>query len=162
MSSETGPGGWEPVYRVVRAIPSGRVSTYGDVAALAGMPRAARQVGWALNALEADDDVPWHRVINAKGEISARGEHEIADLQRALLEDEGVIFSRHDRVDLESARWPRREDEANPENRAAEKKAAKTGPKKTSQKPARKPAKKNAKTARKKSAKNRSTKSGPT
>jgi methylated-DNA-protein-cysteine methyltransferase-like protein len=157
MSSETGPGGWEPVYRVVRAIPSGRVSTYGDVAALAGMPRAARQVGWALNALEADDDIPWHRVINAKGEISARGEHEIADLQRALLEDEGVIFSRHDRVDLESARWPPREDEANPE-----KKAAKTGPKKTSQKPARKPAKKNAKTARKKSAKKRSTKSGPT
>ena len=69
--------GWSPVYRVVRRIPCGQVATYGQVAAMAGMPRAARQVGWALNALDAGDDVPWHRVINAKGEVSTRGEREI-------------------------------------------------------------------------------------
>ena len=97
--------GWSPVYRVVKRIPEGRVSTYGQVAALAGMPRAARQVGYALNALSGDEDVPWHRVINAKGEISARGEHEYADLQRSLLEAEGVDFDRRGRTDLETYGW---------------------------------------------------------
>ena len=97
--------GWSPVYRVVRRIPEGRVSTYGQVAALAGMPRAARQVGYALNALSGDEDVPWHRVINAKGEISARGERAFADLQRALLESEGVDFDRRGRIDLETYGW---------------------------------------------------------
>ncbi len=100
-----GEGGWAPVYRVVRRIPAGRVSTYGEVAALAGMPRAARQVGWALHALDAGDDVPWHRVINARGEISGRGERAFEDLQRALLEAEGVCFDRRGRVDLEHHRW---------------------------------------------------------
>ncbi len=104
-----GVGGWAPVYRVVRRIPAGCVSTYGEIAALAGMPRAARQVGYALNALNGDEDVPWHRVINARGEISARGERAFADLQRALLESEGVDFDSRGRVDLETYRWkPRR------------------------------------------------------
>lgn len=100
--------GWEPVYRVVKRIPAGCVATYGQVAALAGMPRAARQVGWALNALQAEDDVPWHRVINAQGQISRRGEREIEDLQRSLLEAEGVAFTRTGRVDLESHGWTAR------------------------------------------------------
>jgi hypothetical protein len=69
------------------------------------MPRAARQVGWALSALTGDDDVPWHRVINAKGEVSPRGAREFGDLQRALLEAEGVAFDRHGRVDLASHAW---------------------------------------------------------
>ena len=104
-----GVGGWAPVYRVVRRIPAGCVSTYGEIAALAGMPRAARQVGYALNALNGDEDVPWHRVINARGEISARGERAFADLQRALLESECVDFDSRGRVDLETYRWkPRR------------------------------------------------------
>ena len=97
--------GWQPVYRVVRRIPVGRVATYGQVAALAGMPGAARQVGWALSALDVDDDVPWHRVINAQGEISPRGEREAADLQRALLESEGVELSHRGRVDLGRYAW---------------------------------------------------------
>lgn len=98
-------GSWRPVYRVVRRIPSGLVATYGQVAALAGMPGAARQVGWALSALNPDDDVPWHRVINAQGEISARGAHEAADLQRALLESEGIELSRRGRIDLGRYAW---------------------------------------------------------
>ena len=97
--------GWDPVYRVVKRIPMGCVSTYGQVAALAGMPGAARQVGWALNALDEEDDVPWHRVINAKGEISPRGAREIEDLQRALLMSEGVEFDGRGRVDLRACNW---------------------------------------------------------
>jgi len=98
--------GWTAVYRVVRRIPVGSVSTYGRVAELAGMPRAARQVGWALSALGFDDDVPWHRVINAQGEISQRGDaREIEDLQRSLLESEGVDFDRRGRIDLSAFGW---------------------------------------------------------
>jgi len=103
--------GWAPVYRVVRRIPEGCVSTYGEVAELACMPRAARQVGYALNALTGDEDVPWHRVINARGEISARGERELADLQRALLESEGIDFDCRGRVDLETYGWKPRQRE---------------------------------------------------
>ncbi|HEB88026.1 MAG TPA: methyltransferase [Deltaproteobacteria bacterium] len=99
--------GWQPVYRVVRRIPSGRVATYGEVAAWAGMPGAARQVGWALAALGPRDDVPWHRVINAEGRISPRGGPEIEDLQRAMLESEGVLFGPGGRVDLARFGWKR-------------------------------------------------------
>jgi methylated-DNA-protein-cysteine methyltransferase-like protein len=98
--------GWTAVYRVVRRIPAGSVSTYGRVAELAGLPRAARQVGWALSALGFDDDVPWHRVINARGEISRRGDaREIEDLQRSLLASEGVDFDRRGRIDLSVFGW---------------------------------------------------------
>jgi O-6-methylguanine DNA methyltransferase len=62
---------WERIYDVVRRIPKGRVATYGQVAALAGLPRHARQVGYALHVLPESSKVPWHRVINAKGEVSA-------------------------------------------------------------------------------------------
>ena len=97
--------GWKPVYRVVRRIPSGAVATYGQVAALAGMPGAARQVGWALAALDEETTVPWQRVINARGEISQRGVREVEDLQRALLESEGVEFRSSGKIDLERYRW---------------------------------------------------------
>jgi methylated-DNA-protein-cysteine methyltransferase-like protein len=100
-----GGKGWTSVYRVVKRVPQGRVATYGQIAALAGMPGAARQVGWALNALQEEEDVPWHRVINAKGEISGRGDRAYEDFQRALLEAEGVEFGRGGRVDLERFAW---------------------------------------------------------
>lgn len=108
MSHQTGTAngqGWKPVYRVVRRIPLGRVATYGQVAALAGMPGAARQIGWALSALDAEDDVPWHRVINARGEISPRAARESIDLQRALLESEGIELNLRGRVDLGRYAW---------------------------------------------------------
>jgi methylated-DNA-protein-cysteine methyltransferase-like protein len=101
--------GWERVYAVVRRIPRGRVATYGHVAQLAGMPGRARQVGYALHALDATSDVPWQRVINARGEVSARGEPAAARVQRALLECEGVVFGPAGRVDLAAHGWrPRR------------------------------------------------------
>ncbi len=97
--------GWERVYRVVRRIPPGRVASYGQVAAIAGMPRAARQVGYALHALAFESDVPWHRVVNARGEISARGPSETAPLQQSRLESEGIAFAPSGRVDLGRFGW---------------------------------------------------------
>jgi methylated-DNA-protein-cysteine methyltransferase-like protein len=99
---------YRAIYAVVRRIPRGRVATYGQVATLAGRPGQARQVGYALHALRGpeDADVPWHRVINARGEISPRAhagpeEH----VQRHLLEAEGVTFDPRGRVDLALHQW---------------------------------------------------------
>jgi methylated-DNA-protein-cysteine methyltransferase-like protein len=81
------------IYAVVSRIPKGRVATYGQVGALAGLPRHARLVGYAMHALPADSDVPWHRVVNAAGKISIRGDglgHD--ELQAHLLRREGVRF----------------------------------------------------------------------
>jgi methylated-DNA-protein-cysteine methyltransferase-like protein len=100
-----GASGWERVYAVVRRIPRGRVATYGRVAALAGMRGQARQVGWALHALDGESDVPWQRVVNARGETSARGEPAEARVQRALLEREGVVFGPAGRIDLDRYGW---------------------------------------------------------
>jgi len=95
---------WERIYAVVRRIPAGRVATYGQVASLAGLPRHARQVGYALHVLPEGTDVPWHRVINAKGEISPRATPGWDRLQHALLRRERVL-GRDGRVDLEHFRW---------------------------------------------------------
>lgn len=83
---------------VVRQIPRGKVATYGQVAAWAGYPRQARQVGYALHGLPEDTEVPWHRVVNAKGEISLRAFGE-GGSQQSLLEAEGVVF-KAGRIDL--------------------------------------------------------------
>ncbi|RMH18118.1 MAG: methyltransferase [Acidobacteria bacterium] len=104
MSRATEPT-YERIYAVVRAIPHGRVATYGQVASLAGLPGHARQVGYALHALRTDDDVPWHRVINARGEISRRADPGPEGLQRAMLEAEGIVFDRRGRVSLRRFRW---------------------------------------------------------
>jgi methylated-DNA-protein-cysteine methyltransferase related protein len=93
------------VYAVVRRVEPGFVTTYGDVATILGSPRVARHVGFALAAL-TDPDVPWHRVINAQGLISFRGDVGRSGEQRALLEAEGVEFDERERVDLKRFRWP--------------------------------------------------------
>lgn len=91
------------IYEAVRRIPSGRVATYGQIAAEAGLGRHARLVGYALNACE--DDLPWHRVINARGEISGRADPFYEELQRERLEGEGVVFDHRGRVSLARFRW---------------------------------------------------------
>ena len=88
------------VYRAVRAIPRGRVATYGQLARWLGVPRGARAVGWALRALPASQStgVPWHRVVSAGGRIAVRGGAGPL-LQRRKLKAEGVRF-KDGRVDL--------------------------------------------------------------
>ena len=90
------------IYALVRAVPRGKIVTYGQIARALGMPHGARTVGWAMRACPAD--VPWHRVVNGRGEISVRptaGFHE----QRARLRGEGVRFSRAGKIDLEKYGW---------------------------------------------------------
>jgi len=98
------PGFNSRVHALVCQVPRGQVTTYGDVAAALGSPRVARQVGFALAALR-DDDVPWQRVINAKGTISFRGDTDRGEHQRRLLEAEGVPFDAAGRVPLERLRF---------------------------------------------------------
>ncbi|MEM6994792.1 MAG: MGMT family protein [Myxococcota bacterium] len=101
-----GPGFHARVFAVVRQCPPGYVTTYGQVATLLGSPRVARQVGYAMaGASNADDDVPWHRVINAQGAISDRGDFGRVEEQRARLEAEGVEFNDRGRVDLGRFRY---------------------------------------------------------
>lgn len=95
----------EQVYLLVSDVPAGRVTTYGDVAAALGAPRAARQVGWALAALPEGRDIPWQRVINAQGRISFRGDTPRGVLQEALLRAEGVVFDAYGRCALRALRW---------------------------------------------------------
>jgi methylated-DNA-protein-cysteine methyltransferase related protein len=95
------------IYEIVRQIPRGRVATYGQIAELAGLEGHARQVGYALHALPPGMKLPWHRVINARGEVSARTSDDSHELQRALLESEGVKFDRRGRIDLAKYRWRR-------------------------------------------------------
>jgi methylated-DNA-protein-cysteine methyltransferase-like protein len=88
----------------VRAIPSGCVATYGQIAALAGNPRAARAVVWTLRRADSTDPLPWHRVINSKGCISLpRGDG--FEEQRALLQDESVSVSPNGHIDMERYLW---------------------------------------------------------
>jgi methylated-DNA-protein-cysteine methyltransferase-like protein len=96
---------YQRIYDIVRQIPEGYVATYGQVAALAGLPGRARQVGYALNAIPEGYDVPWQRVINARGEISERSDQVYEEIQRQMLESEGVVFDHNDRVPLEIFRW---------------------------------------------------------
>lgn len=107
-ASRTSEGLYDRIYAVVEAIPAGRVATYGQVAALAGIPGHARQVGYALHALPESSTVPWQRVINARGEVSTRSTPDldwVPGFQRHLLEEEGVLFDERGRVDLTRFRW---------------------------------------------------------
>ena len=97
----------EKIWQIVYSIPRGSVATYGQVANLAGLPRQARLVGYALNAVR-DDSVPWHRVINSKGGISKRSRGKHDSLQREMLEDEGIEFSPGDKISLQKYRWHQR------------------------------------------------------
>ena len=88
------------IYEAVKLIPRGRVATYGQVARLAGMPRGARVVGYALHANPDPDAVPCYRVVNRFGEVSAAFAFGGGNRQRLLLEADGVAFLPDGRVDL--------------------------------------------------------------
>ena len=94
----------ESIHRIVRLIPSGRVATYGQIAAFAGRC-TPRMVGYALAAIPSGSDVPWHRVINSRGRISLRPGSDGHEVQRGMLESEGVVFDERGRVELERFGW---------------------------------------------------------
>ena len=98
---------YSAIYAVVCQIPKGRVATYGQVATLANLPGQARLVGYALYRLDAQSsEVPWQRVVNARGEISQSPRRYGADAwQRNLLEAEGVKFSDSGKINLSDYRW---------------------------------------------------------
>jgi alkylated DNA nucleotide flippase Atl1/ribonuclease BN (tRNA processing enzyme) len=93
------------IYEIVNQIPQGKVATYGQIAGLAGVPGHARQVGYALHRLPDGSEVPWHRVINRKGQISLRANLPATSLQRALLESEGILFDAQEAIALEQYHW---------------------------------------------------------
>lgn len=109
------PGFFEQVYRLVRQVPPGKVTSYGAIARMLGHPRAARTVGWALHSLppsvppiggdERGGDVPWQRVINSQGRISTSCQEHGKGLHRALLEAEGIEFDEDGYVDWDRFGW---------------------------------------------------------
>ena len=102
---------FEQVYAVVRCIPSGKVTTYGRIAHMLGRPRASRAVGYALNGLKgkqnqpAYEAIPWHRVINAQGRISATNREVSANEQAQRLLSEGVVVSEALAINLDTYLW---------------------------------------------------------
>jgi methylated-DNA-protein-cysteine methyltransferase-like protein len=89
---------------IIKHIPHGRVLTYGRVASLAGQPGGARQVSRILHAMSRKYELPWHRIINSKGRISL-GPSQGRELQKALLESEGIEFSENGSLDLKIYLW---------------------------------------------------------
>ena len=102
----SGRGNYARIYAVVRRVPKGRVTTYGNVARIAGLAGHARQVGYALAALPAGTSVPWHRIINAQGKLSLeRDGRSSGTTQRIRLVREGVIVNAGGRVSLARFGW---------------------------------------------------------
>ncbi|WP_192457319.1 MGMT family protein [Musicola keenii] len=91
------------VIHTVAAIPYGSVATYGDIARMAGSPRASRQVGGILKSLPEGSRIPWHRVINRYGELSLQGDN--YQRQKCALLAEGIILDAAGKIDLERFRW---------------------------------------------------------
>ena len=95
---------YERIYATVDSIPEGQVATYGQIAKEAGAPRHARAVGYALRNLPSKSGLPWHRVLNAQGRISARPGGS-PKLQQKRLRAEGISVDRSGKVDLQKYRW---------------------------------------------------------
>ncbi len=92
---------FEKIYEVVKSIPKGKVATYGQVALLAGNPRWARVVGYALHVNPYPGIIPCHRVVNREGRVAPGFAFGGEDVQRQLLESEGIVFEPDGRIDLE-------------------------------------------------------------
>lgn len=96
---------YERIYTIVRQIPLGKVTTYGQVARM--VPGVtARMVGYAMAATPQGSEIPWQRVINAQGKISPHGYGFGSALQRQILLDEGIMFDALERIDLSGFGWP--------------------------------------------------------
>jgi len=96
---------FERIHAVIKRIPKGKVATYGQIARLAGLPRHARQVGFALAALKDGARLPWQRVVNAAGTVSPREHPNSRERQAAMLEREGVVLDARGRISLPDFQW---------------------------------------------------------
>jgi len=96
---------YHQIYKIIQKIPKGSIATYGQIAELAGFPRQARMVGYALHALPSGSNIPWHRVINAQGKISQHADQMFCQIQRQLLESEGVVFDERECIQLMDFQW---------------------------------------------------------
>ncbi len=94
----------QKIWLVISEIPAGKVATYGQIAQLAGYPKGARIVGSVLGQLPPGSQLPWHRVINCRGEISFAEDSSRYRLQRERLEQEGIVFT-NARLSLTDYRW---------------------------------------------------------
>ena len=92
---------FEKIYEVVKSIPHGKVATYGRVALLAGNPRWARVVGYALHSNPDPTTIPCHRVVNREGKVAESYVFGGGEIQRQLLESEGIVFETNGRIDLD-------------------------------------------------------------
>lgn len=100
---------FEKIYEVVRQIPKGKVATYGQVALLAGNPRWARVVGYALHVNPEPFVIPCHRVVNRNGGLAPAFAFGGKDAQRSLLEQEGICFEPDGTVDLQKYLWNKKQ-----------------------------------------------------
>lgn len=96
---------YEQIYYIVSKIPEGKVATYGQIAALLGNPRNGRIVGWAMRMAPDDLNLPCHRVINREGTLAPGYTFGGQEVQRSMLEEEGVKFRQDGSVDLEKCLW---------------------------------------------------------
>jgi methylated-DNA-protein-cysteine methyltransferase related protein len=96
---------FERVYSIVARIPVGKVMTYGEIAAIIGSPRGARTVGWAMQAAPERLKLPCHRVVNRLGELATGDIFGGAEVQRAMLASEGVVFKEDGRIDMKRCLW---------------------------------------------------------
>ena len=118
---------WDPVYRLVKRIPRGRVTTYGELAKALRLPGGARSVGYAMAATPNGRGIPWHRVIGAGGKVTMPEPH--ASLQRRLLATEGVPIE-GTRIDMKLYAW-------SPKSRAKPRAVSRAKSRKPKRKPAR-------------------------
>lgn len=104
MTDRTEPSAFRLIHSIIAAIPPGNVATYGQIAAMAGMPRAARTVVWAINS-PAEEDLPYHRVVAKNGALAPGHIFGGRDVQRAMLEAEGVGFLANGNIDMKKHLW---------------------------------------------------------
>lgn len=96
---------FKKIYEVVGRIPKGKVATYGIVARMAGNPRWSRVVGYALHNNPAPGVIPCHRVVNREGKVAEGFAFGGSDIQRKMIEDEGIVFEADGHIDLEKYLW---------------------------------------------------------
>ena len=96
---------FERVYKIVRQIPEGKVTSYGAIARCLGSAKSARMVGWAMNASHSQEDIPAHRVVNRKGLLTGKQHFDGTNLMQQLLENEGIKIVDNQIIDFEKHFW---------------------------------------------------------